>query len=49
MKDQHKYKILIDTDGITFSARFPLLLKLGVVVFKMLAFEDAGYAGMTPW
>ncbi len=42
MASQAKYKILIDVDGISFSARFPVLLKLGVAVFKAKIFDDIG-------
>lgn len=49
LRKQHKYKILLDIDGVTFSQRFPMLLKLGAAVFKMAAFDDIGNIGMTPW
>jgi hypothetical protein len=35
-------KIIIDIDGNTYSARFPLVLSTGSAIFKMKAFEDYG-------
>lgn len=49
MTEQHKYKIIIDIDGISFSQRFPMILKMGAAVFKMYAFDDIGNVGMIPW
>lgn len=35
-------KIIIDIDGNTYSARFPLVLSTASAIFKMKAFEDYG-------
>jgi hypothetical protein len=45
----HKYKILIDIDGATYSARFPNLLQMGSAVFKANAFDDIGSIVTNPW
>lgn len=49
MRNQHKFKILIDIDGITYSSRFPQLLKLGAAVFKIGVFEDIATITVRPW
>lgn len=49
LQEQHRFKILIDIDGIAFSARFPSLLRLGAAVFKVEGMADAGNIGFEPW
>jgi hypothetical protein len=44
-----QYKILIDIDGVSYSERFPTLLKQGSAVFKISAFTDIGRIPMKPW
>jgi hypothetical protein len=46
---QPDYKVLIDIDGNTFSARFDRLLKSGSLVLKIAAFEDMISMLTKPW
>lgn len=47
---QQSYKkIIIDIDGNSYSARFPVVLSTGSVVFKMAAFEDVNTIVAVPW
>ena len=44
-----KYKILIDIDGNSYSARFSFLLRTGSVVFKIAAIHDLCTLITRPW
>jgi hypothetical protein len=44
-----RYKIILDIDGATFSARFPKILQLGSAIFKINTFDDIGTIGAIPW
>lgn len=46
---QPDYKVLIDIDGNTFSARFDRLLQSGSLVLKIAAFEDMISLLTKPW
>ena len=49
LESSNVYKILIDIDGFTYSERFPKLLQVGSVIFKISVFTDIGSIVPRPW
>ena len=47
--EQMASKIIMDIDGNTYSARFPVLLSTTSVIFKLAAFDDFGSLMAEPW
>lgn len=44
-----KFKIIIDIDGNTYSSRFTTLMRMGVAIIKIAAFDDFGFVAARPW
>lgn len=49
LKDQSKFKVLIDIDGNSYSGRFPSLLSTGSAVMKIHMVKDVATEVTTPW
>lgn len=49
MKEQLKYKIILDIDGNSYSGRFPLVLSMGSAIFKLHTFQDISTILTEPW